>query len=154
MSSAEPPSPKNHIIYLMKKESKYWVWLTLKKTRERRFHPDLQDLARSREGKIVRQNRILRPYQKLMDQRHPFQLFRTKGNKPRTHFLFNRMAITWTYLQKDIAFAHSVDSFKSKLDLYLNKVCRNTHRIALDEAGDLISWQFITTAYSYYNYDY
>ena len=62
-------------------------------------------------------------------QQHPFQLSRerTLGNKPRTHFLLNRMANPWNNLHKDIALTHSVNSFKSKLDLYLNKVSRNTH---------------------------
>ena len=42
-------------------------------------------------------------------------------------YLLNRMATPWNNLPKGIALAHSVNSFKSKLDLYLNKIGRNTH---------------------------
>ena len=75
------------------------------------------------------ENKILRPDQNITGRRHPFQLSRerTSGNEPRTHFLLNRMATPWNNLPKDIALAHSVNSFKSKLDLYLKKVGRNTH---------------------------
>ena len=74
-------------------------------------------------------NNILRPEQNKTGRRHPFQLSRerTSGNEPRTHFLLNRMATPWNNLPKDIALAHSVNSFKSKLDLHLKKAGRNTH---------------------------
>ena len=53
--------------------------------------------------------------------------FFIKMNEPRTHYILNRMATPWNNLPKDIALAHSVNSFKSTLDLYLNKVGSNTH---------------------------
>ena len=48
-----------------------------------------------------------------------FQLSRewTSGSEPRTHFLLNRMVTPWNNMPKDISLAHSVKSFKSKLDL-------------------------------------
>ena len=75
------------------------------------------------------ENKILRPDQKIIDQRHFFQLSRerTKGNEPRTHFLLNRMANPWNNLSKDITLADSVNSFKSKLGFYLNKISRSIH---------------------------
>ena len=75
------------------------------------------------------ENNILRPEQNITSRRHPFQLSRerTLGNEPRTHFLLNRMATPWNNSPKDSALAHSENSFKSKLDLYLNKVGSNTH---------------------------
>ena len=75
------------------------------------------------------ENKILKTEQNITGRRHPFQLSRerTSGNEPRTHFLLNRMATPWNNLPKEIALAHSVNSFKSKLDLYLNKVGRNIH---------------------------
>ena len=46
-------------------------------------------------------------------------------------------------MPKDIALTHSVNSFKSKLDLYLKEVGRNTQiyslMTAIGQAGDLIS---------------
>ena len=72
--------------------------------------------------------KILRPEQNTTGRRHPFQFCseRTSGNEPRIHFLLNRMATPWNNLPKKIALAHSVNSFKSKLELHLNKVARNT----------------------------
>ena len=62
------------------------------------------------------ENKILRPDQNITGRRHPFQLSRerTSGNEP--HFLLNRMTTLWHNLLKDIALAHSVNSFKTKLD--------------------------------------
>ena len=75
------------------------------------------------------ENKILIPDQKITSRVHRFQLLRerTSGNYPRTHFLLYRMATPWTTLPKNIVHAHSVTSFKIKLDVYLNEVGRNTH---------------------------
>ena len=55
-------------------------------------------------------------------------MLRAKMKKKKiTHFLLNRMATPWDNLSKDIALAHSVNSFKRKLNFYLNEVGRNTH---------------------------
>ena len=50
---------------------------------------------------------ILRPDQKILDRRRPFQLSRerTSSNQPKTHVLLNRMANPWNNLPKDIALA-------------------------------------------------
>ena len=63
--------------------------------------------------------------------------------KSRTHFLLNIMATPWNSVPKVIALAHSINSFKSKMDLYLNQEGRNLYiyslRTAIGEACDPIS---------------
>ena len=87
------------------------------------------------------ENKILIPEQNITGRRHPFQLSRerTSGNEPRTNFLINWMETPCTCTLGKL--------FKSKLDLYLNKVGRNTHihsyKTALGEADDLISWHWL-----------
>ena len=68
------------------------------------------------------ENKILKPERNIKCRRHQFQLSRerTSRNEPRTHFLFKIMATPWNNLPKNL------HSFKSKLDLYLNEVGRNT----------------------------
>ena len=77
------------------------------------------DCAWSRESKLCDKNKILRPEQNNTGCRYPFQLSRerTSGNEPRRHFILNRMAIPCNNLPTDIATTHSVNSFKSKLNL-------------------------------------
>ena len=74
-------------------------------------------------------NKILRPNQIPDGQRHLFQFSRERktGREPRKNFLLNRMATPWNNLPKEIALERSVNSFKSKLDLYLGNLSRNTH---------------------------
>ena len=90
-----------------------------KKTRKRQFYTNLQDCARYREGKLVRWKQ-------------------SQGNEPRTHFLLDRMATLWNNLPKDIAFAHSVSSFKSKLDFWLEQI-RQIHAHLLIKDGYLVT---------------
>ena len=104
----------------------------------------------------MRWSKILRPDQNNTGRRHPFLLSRerTLGNEPGTNFLLNRMVIPLKNLPKNIALAHSV-SFKSKLDLYLNKVGRKTFnrkgllKVRLIPTCDIL----ITAVYPYY-YNY
>ena len=95
-------------------------WLTVLNSE---FTDQIEMKARSQSNKIPRSD------QNITDRRHPFQLSRerTCGNEPRIHFLLNRIATPWKNLPKDTALAHSVSSFKSKLNLYLNKEGRNNY---------------------------
>ena len=73
--------------------------------------------------------KILESEQHITDRRHSFQLNRerTSGNEPRKHLLLDEMSTQWYNLPKEIALANSVNSFKSKLNLYLNKLGGNIY---------------------------
>ena len=71
-------------------------------------------------------NKILRPDQipDRRTQQFQFSRERTTGKEPIANFLLNRMATPWNNLPKEIALARSVNSFKSKLDLYLGNLSK------------------------------
>ena len=64
------------------------------------------------------------------------------GNEPRKNFLRNRITTLWNNLPKEIALLRTVNSFKSKLDLCVGNLRRNTHinskRASVGEADYLI----------------
>ena len=104
-------------------------WLK-NKTREKPLHTDPDKLVQGIDKvNWCDKNNILRPNQIPDGRRHHFQHSRerTSGNDPRTNFLLNRIASPWNNLPKAIALARSVNSFKSKLDLNLGNLSRNTH---------------------------
>ena len=99
----------------------------LKKRRERGYFTQISKIVHGLEKvNCCDENKIL---SKLVEQnntsrRHSLQLSRerTSGNEPRTHFRLDRMASPWNNSPKNIALAHSVNSFKSELDILVTAV--------------------------------
>ena len=129
MISAEQTSRKNNTTCITKKILERLGLKDLKTRRERGdFIQIYKNVHVLEKVNWYDENKILRPEQNNTGHRHPFQLsrVRTSCNEPRTHFFLNRMATPWNNLPKNITLAHSVNSFKNKLDLYLNKEGRKT----------------------------
>ena len=90
------------------------------KTWKRRLHTDLQDYARYKVGKLVRWEKV--------EAIHFISIVGEKLETSWEHTSFSTdRRPHGTILPKNIVLAHSVNSFKRKLDFFLNKISRNTH---------------------------
>ena len=72
-------------------------------------------------------NKILKPEQNITGSSH----FSSSVKRAENALPSQQIVAPWSDLPKDIALAHMVKSFKSKLDLYLNKVGGNTRLLVM-----------------------